>query len=353
MSRDRIDDVVGEAIALLVRFRAERVPAEIAWEAIVGMRARHPGQAIDLIWERDSYVDRIHYDVLIGGADGTLSISYCADEDVPWPARGLQRVTEALVLRVNDEPVMIGQVVTSLDYAWHQLHIGRHLIDMSLIDQEIRDRKIQASDEALEAALTAFRIRRRLFSGIAVERWMAEHGVSEVKLEHHLRQDVARDELRRQVIGDACAAHFAEHRASFDRVQVAKIFVADREAAEALRRELHGDPERFLAVAQQQFLQGGNPGDLFATLRRGEIDAEQAALLFATEAGQVAAVLASGDGFEVVKVLRRIPAELDGETGKLIGDRLFNEWLGERRARARVEWYWGEADAAEVPAISL
>lgn len=355
MTTDIVERLVADALALLVRFRSERVATEAAWEEILRLRERHPGRFINLVWEQESYLDKIHYDILVEVDGGTLSIGYCADEDVPWPVRGLQRVNERLVLRVNDAPVQISQVVTSLDYAWHKLHVGRHLIDMSLIEQEIRDRKIQVSDEQLEDALTVFRVRRRLFTVAAVEQWMAEHGTSQLELEHHLRQDVARDELRRQVIGgsDAYAAYFAAHQSDFDRVQVAKIHVADRESSEALLRELRDAPQRFLAVAQQRFLQTTALGEVFVTLRRNELEADQAAQLFETEPGQLAPILASGDGFEVLQVLRNLPAVLDDDTRTLIGDRLFDQWLGEQRARARVEWFWGAADATEVPAISL
>ncbi len=345
---------VADALALLVRLRVEQVPVEAAWDEIIRLRERHPGRFINLIWEQESYVDKVHYDILVEVGAGTLSVSYCADEDVPWPARGLQRVNESLVLRVNDDPVQIGQVVTSLDYAWHQLHVGRHLIDMSLIDQAIRARKIEVSDEQLAAALTAFRVRRRLFTAVAVEQWMAEHGASQIQLEHHLRQDVARDELRRQVTGGPGAhdAHFMAHRADFDRVQVARIAVAEREPADALYRELRAAPHRFLAVAQHQFVQGTAPGELFLTLWRDELEPEQLAL-FDTEPGQLAPVVVSGDRFELVQVLRRLPAVLDDETRARIDGRLFARWLDEQRACARVEWFWGAAEAADVPAISL
>jgi putative peptide maturation system protein len=346
--------VVADALALLVRLRSEQVPVEAAWDEIIRLRERHPDRFINLIWERESFVDKVHYDILLEVGAGTLSVSYCAEEDVPWPARGLQRVNESLVLRVNDDPVQIGHVVTSLDYAWHQLHVGRHLIDMSLIDQAIRERRIEVSDVQLEAALTAFRVRRRLFTAAAVEHWMAEHGASQIQLEQHLRRDVARDELRRQVTGGAGAhaAYFMAHRADFDRVQLARIVVAGREPADALHRELSQAPQRFLAVAQHQFLQGAGAGELFMTLWRDELEPEQLAV-FDTEPGQLAPVVASGDSFELVQVLRRLPAVLDDETRARIDDRLFGRWLDEQRACARVEWFWGAAEAADVPAISL
>jgi hypothetical protein len=61
----------------------------------------------------------------------------------------------------------------------------------------------------------------------------------------------------------------------------------------------------------------------------------------------------SGEGFAVVQVLRRVPAVLDDPTRAVIADRLFDQWLAGVRAGARIEWFWGAAEAAEVPALAL
>ena len=95
------------------------------------------------------------------------------------------------------------------------------------------------------------------------------------------------------------------------------------------------------------FLERGGTGDLFATLRRGELEPEQAALLFSTEPGQVAAPVPSREGYELVRVLRFHPARLDEATREKVRKLLFEEWLAEGRRRARVEWFWGAAEAEE------
>jgi hypothetical protein len=54
-------------------------------------------------------------------------------------------------------------------------------------------------------------------------------------------------------------------------------------------------------------LERGGAGELFATLRRGELEPKQAELLFSTEEEQVATPVPSGEGYELVRVLRRLP----------------------------------------------
>lgn len=344
---------VGDALALLENLRDERIAVAQAEEMVRALGARHPAHWINMVWEQESFGGTIHYDILIGSEDGTHALSYCADEDTPWPVRGLQRVNESMVLRVNDEPVRIYEAITSLDYAWHTLHIGRHLIDMSLIAQALRAEPIEATDEELAGALTRFRQRRRLFTVAQVEQWMRDHGTTQVQLETHLRDQVAQEKLRERVAAGREEAYFHDHRADFDRVQVARLFVSDQAEARRLHEQLRGDPAQFLSEAQRCFLAQGQGGDLFVTLQRRELHAEQAEVLFATEPGQVAAPVPSGEGYDLVQVLGFVPARLDAATRQQITGILFEQWLEDQRRGARVEWFWGEAEAAELPAVSL
>lgn len=345
--------VVRDALALLVTLREERVPVEEAMERLRPLKERHPGHWINMVWERETFGDSIHYDILIGDGRGTYSLSYCADEETPWAVRGTQRINESLVVRVNDEPVYIHQAITSLDHAWHTLHVGRHLMDMCLVDKELRLNPVEVTDEELSDALTSFRRTRRLFTVAQVERWMRDHGTPQVQLEAHLRDQVARAKLRQRVAAGREEAYFQEHRAGFERVQVARLYASDQDEALRLYEQLRQAPESFLRVAQERFLAGGQDDGLFVTLQRSELHREQAELLFAGEPGQVIAPVPSGEGYELMQVLRFLPAQLDDATRQQIRNALFEQWLEERRRTARVEWFWGAAEAADVPMISL
>jgi putative peptide maturation system protein len=344
---------VRDALASLVKWREEHLAPEQAQESFQALKARHPAHWMNMIWEQETYAGTVHYDILVADDAGTYSVSYCADEEIPWPARGLQRVNESLVLRVNDDPVFITQAITSLDHAWSTLHIGRHLIHMSLIDQEIRNSGLVVTDEDLTEALLEFRKKRRLFSVEQVERWMAEHGTTQVQLEQHLREDVAREKLRLKVAAGREEAWFQRHHADLDRMQVARLRVPSKNEAWRLYEQLRETPDRFLELAQVNFLERGGTGELLTTLRRGELEPEQAERLFSTQPGRIAAPVPSGEGYELVHVLRFLPARFDEATRKQIRDLLFEEWLAEGRRRARVEWFWGAAEATELPAVSL
>lgn len=342
-----------DAVVLLAKLREERTEPEAAQAAVQVLRARHPEHWMNLVWEQERYPGTIHYDLLVGDEAGTYSLSYCADEALPWPVRGIQRVDDSLVVRVNTGEVRIEHAMSSLDYAWHTLHVGRHFIHMSLIDQEIRARGIEVSGEELDEVMLRFRRKRQLLTREQVERWMLEHGTTEVQLASHLRDERAREKLKEQVAAGREDAYFQSHQSDFDRVQAARLFIPDRAEALRLHARLQGSPEQLLAVARARFLETGETGELFSSLERGELDPEQAALVFAAGPGQLAEPVPSGEGYELVWVMQFLPARFDEVTRRKIADRLFDAWLEEKRRTARVEWFWGAAEAAPLPAMSL
>jgi putative peptide maturation system protein len=343
---------VRDAFALLVRLREERIPAEEAYALFQQLAARHPGVRMDIVWEQETFEDVLHYDILLGVGKGTCSLSYCAEEELPWAVRGIQRINESHVVRVNERPVSIADAVTSLDYAWHTLHIGRHLVNLSLIDEELRRHGLTATDEELAEALVGFRQRRRLYTLEELERWMAEHGTTQVQLETHLEREVAVRNLRTRVVGDHVQAYFERHRSDFDTLQGARLYVPGEPLAWRLHEQLRADPGRFWALAQERFLAGGPTAETFVTLRRRELEPTQAERLFATAPGQVSEPVPSGDGWVLVLVLGLVPARFE-DVQSQVAEILFADWLAEKRRSARVEWFWGQNEAVPVPAVAL
>jgi putative peptide maturation system protein len=236
------------------------------------------------------------------------------------------------------------------------LHIGRHLINVSLVEQELLQIGLEASADEMGEAMLRFRQKRGLFTVEQVERWLVEHGTSEAMLENHVRDEVLRDKLRQRVAAGQEAAYFERHRKAFERVRAARFHVADAALAGRLHEKLRRDPQQFLAMAQANFLEQGleqgADGDLWMTVRRGELEPEQAESIFATPAGQVAPPVPSGEGYDLVLVLQHVPAELDAATRETIIGLIFEEWLTEKRRAARIEWFWGASEPLALPALT-
>ena len=51
----------------------------------------------------------------------------------------------------------------------------------------------------------------------------------------------------------------------------------------------------------------------------------------------------------VACVIAREAAVLDAAPREHVQQRLFDEWLDERRKRAEIEWHWGRSEATALP----
>jgi hypothetical protein len=80
------DELVNQAVALLVRLRDTRCEPDDAWAEVLQLRAAHPGRYIQLVWERERYAAKVHYDLLIGRGEGSqsrLCVAYAAYRQAP------------------------------------------------------------------------------------------------------------------------------------------------------------------------------------------------------------------------------------------------------------------------------
>lgn len=328
---------------------------EQALQRLPTLRHRHPTLQIDLMWDREPYLRTVSYELLLhaGGVD-TVTIAYCPDRGVPWPMRGVQRHCEADVVKVDGIMVRVDQVIQLLDFIWDDVRLTHSLVDTSLMQQEYRDREIHVSDQELQAAMDEFRRRRGLRTGEQTLAWLRRHGLTQERLEMFVADRVRLRQLRAQVTHDGIEGWFEQHREELAAVVLAVVAVADRAQADALRARA-GDTEAGLlrAACDRMVASLGSAGsygqELLQTRRLWELPPNLAHEACSRPVGTVLGPVEDDGMFRVACVIAREAAVLDAATHEHVEQRLFDEWLDERRKRAEIEWYWGRSEATAVP----
>ena len=157
--------------------------------------------------------------------------------------------------------------------------------------------------------------------------------------------------LRARITAGRIRPYFARHRRELDSASVARVRLTEPDAAHRLARRLRRDADGFARVLEDALRRGGG--------RRGRQrirnrpaprsgSGERASGLRRRRRATVVGPLVTAEGAELVRVLRIIPARLDVATRALVADLVFDEWLAAGRARASVEWFWGDAERAPV-----
>src|SRR5690606_13342695 len=115
-----LDDV----LSYLFDLARERVRPAEAQRRLQEVHRRHPHTRLDLVWEEEAYNAAVHYDTLLHlPGEGTVSLSLCADQALPWPLRGVHRWDEGDLVRVNNTVLSVDQAIATLDFIWDEARL--------------------------------------------------------------------------------------------------------------------------------------------------------------------------------------------------------------------------------------
>jgi putative peptide maturation system protein len=308
-----------------------------------------PDAELDLLWEEESYDRSVHYDILLHLArEGTVSLSFCPDRALPWPMRGVQRWSEADLLRVNSTVLTIELAIAYLDFVWDESRIVNRLINVCLVQETLDKDPIELSDTELQRAMDGFRRAHKLYTTEQTYRWMEKHGMDHEHLEQYVADDAKVAKLRDRITADRIDDYFAAHRADFDTACIAQITFPDEQSAYQAGELIRSGAMDFYEAAQHQFLTKIEYGEqrrneLFSVVQRRQLAPEPENAIFSAPSGTVLGPLHTEEDYTLVHVLSVIPAHMSEQTQSAIKKILFDEWLAERRQAARIEWYWGNA----------
>jgi putative peptide maturation system protein len=360
MSSDINQTILGVVDEMVRLAREPAAPGE--GEARLKRRAQeHPGLKqpqeprtplkLDVLWEREPVTGSVHYDALLRVPGwGSVSIGYCPERGLPWALRGTFRWSEVDMLRVNQRRIGVADVVTQLDFLWTEPWLARQLVDAALISEALEEEPeaFTSSDEELQEAMDAFRRRRDLLTAEAMMRWLEQQGLTHRNLETRLDGYVKARKLRQRVAAGREETYFASHKSEFDVAVIARIALGDMERARLLHGRLRSGEVDLLSAAAEALREQTpgahrweSPPPLLERVRRSSLPPEQAAVIFAATPGAVLEPIETKAGYELRQVLRTEPAVFDAATRAAISERLFQQWLAERRAAADVEWLWG------------
>ncbi|HEY3080260.1 MAG TPA: TIGR04500 family putative peptide maturation system protein [Chloroflexota bacterium] len=362
---------LGDTLDYLRALTREGVRPDDAWERLRPLQERYPETPLDLVWLEETYDRSVHYDALLDlPGEGTVSLSFNPDGALAWPLRGVQRWRDQELVRVNDTVLTVDHAIACLDYIWREARIVNRLVDVCLIQEALRREPIALSDDELQRSMNAFRRAHRLHTAADTYRWMAEHGVTQEKLERLVGDEATVARLRDRVAAGRVEAYFDAHRDELAAAAVVRLDLPDAASASRAFDEIRQGADfdvvaRFRLtdaltsgqkppVLQSVVLRRPEVADFEALADTGIIRAascplkpapppDLAAALFTAGPGDVLGPLATETGYSLLRVVAVAPPCLDAPTREAIARRLFDEWLAEGRDAARIEWYWGSA----------
>lgn len=247
-------------------------------------------------------------------------------------------LSEYVALVVNGEEINLYDLL-KLAKLEGRLQFIQDAVDVALIRTAAAERGIGASDEELQRAADDFRATRELHDTLATEVWLAENHLSYVDWESLLEQQILKSKLREALTQSKVNQHFAEHGLSFDAAAISRLVAKTEDIAKELRAQMIEDGADFHALARQHSIDESTKlaGGYAGKVQRTSLPAAVEAAVFGGKPGKVIGPVKTDEGWELIKIESLHPATLDDSLRETITTQLFDEWLSERRNKARVK----------------
>lgn len=202
---------------------------------------------------------------------------------------------------------------------------------------------LAADDDELQAALTAFRRARGLFTAAHTGEWLQIRGMTLDDLAAMLRPQLLRAALSSHVVSDEeIRRHFRETAQRYDRAEISFIVTAEYGMAQELRFRLEeGGDFHTLARRYSEDAATAKSGGYAGLVGRGDLEPETAAALFGSEAGAVLGPFELKRRYSLIAVEALFPAELNDDVRADIRERLFVQKLEEYRQTLHIQKYFG------------
>lgn len=245
--------------------------------------------------------------------------------------------TDDLALVVNDEALSLGDLLRPAKLNG-QLQFLENAIDAALIRQGAAAHGLEATADELQQAADDFRAERELYSLEATENWLRLRNLSFADWEMLLEEQCLARRLRETLTAARIEKFFAENRFTFEAAILARLVVEDEDLARELRAQIVEDGADFHALARRYSTDDATRpmGGYAGALARTEMEAAMEAAIYRAAAGDIVGPLKTEEGWTLVKVEGFKRAQLDDPTREAIKTTLFDEWLDERRGKARL-----------------
>jgi parvulin-like peptidyl-prolyl isomerase len=224
--------------------------------------------------------------------------------------------------------VSLGQLLHRLRRQGRLWPLAVQALSAQVVLQEASQAGLSVSADELQATADTFRRRAGLLSAADTNTWLAREGLSVDDLEVDLEEHLLASKLKQHQAAQA-DEYFSTHQKDFDRLGLRCVLVEREDLARELASQVRDEGGSLEDVAAAHGLSVAR-GRLF----RKDAPRPVAEALAAAKPGELVGPVATPEGFALVVVEERRPADLDAATRQRIQDELFDGWLAGRMSQA-------------------
>jgi hypothetical protein len=233
--------------------------------------------------------------------------------------------TESSLLDSIHQQVVVNQEWLAL-LASYQL-IPQLLCEM-IVDRAIAT--ITCTPEETAHAYDQFCQQWNLTTDEQQQQWRSTCGLNQAQFDAWMTRSHRIEKFKQITWGHKLESYFLQRKREFDRVIYSLLRTKDRDVAQELFFRISEGEESFVILAQQ-YSQGSEAetGGLVGPVELGTLNTNLAELLYTSQIGQVES-LGIGEWCLIVRLEKRVPAQLDDAMRQRLLQEKFNQWLQEQ-----------------------
>ncbi|GIH68883.1 TIGR04500 family putative peptide maturation system protein [Sphaerimonospora thailandensis] len=326
------DAALTEAAALLRTLPRRRDDVSEARRTVAEWSETRPAVRAQLVADVRAGSPMVDYDLVLAHPDGgSVALTAPADDGVPWTVDHSTHWASGRVVTVDGFGLLIQNALLTLrTRAERDTTIPDELIDYCILS-DMTGMESPPTQEEIQQASDAYRIRNGLRSRADMTRWLAAVGLNETAYTSHIFGLALRQRVRIRIEQETAHDYLARNPAEFD-----QVWALWAEGPEDRLAELAGtsDPDAALtrALASRDRI-------TVTTVDGPALDLPEP--LRAAPEGTVVGPVAHGKAHLLGVVRERRPADpTDLRTLAAAGRAGFAEYMAERRAKADITWHW-------------
>ncbi|MEV4161467.1 TIGR04500 family putative peptide maturation system protein [Nonomuraea dietziae] len=326
------DAALTEAVDLLRILPRRRDDVPEARRAVAKWRETRPATRAQLVADVRPGSPVVDYDLVLAHPDGgSVALTAPADDGVPWTVDHSTHWASGRVVTVDDFALLIQNALLTLrTRAERDTTIQDELIDYCILS-DMASREPPPTQQELQQASDAYRIRNGLRSRADMMRWLAGVGLNETAYTSHIFGLALKQRVRARIEQETARDYLERNPAEFD-----QLWALWAEGSEDRLAELAGAPDPATALTQAL---ASRDGITVTTADGPALDLPEP--LRAAPEGTVVGPVPHGKAHLLGVVRERRPADpADPGTLAAAGRAGFAEYMARRRAKANVTWHW-------------
>lgn len=206
------------------------------------------------------------------------------------------------------------------------------LLCESILDRAILT--IECTSEEITSACKQF-YQRWNFTAEQQQKWRSHCGLSQVQFEAMVTRSLRIEKFKQSTWGHQLESQFLQHKQEFDRVIYSLLRTQDQDISQELFFRISEGEQSFAELAQQ-YSEGteAETGGLIGPVELGTLNAKLAALFHTSQIGQVQ-TFGWGEWCMIVRLEKRVPAQLDDPMRDRLLQEKFDAWLQEQVQQLR------------------